>query len=146
MNNTISIIVGIGLLAFSIYKIYEFIKFQRRKSASETWPVIPAQVTDKQVTVHHSSRGGNTFIPKVSYKYTVMGQAYEKSINLAGIYSRDSAQKTLDDFGPTIELRYDPNNPKEHITVHEKVRVGDVLLILFALAIGLFSLIPLILK
>ena len=57
------LILGIGFLAFSIYKIWKFVELMRRRSASSTWPVIAAEVVAKKVAESRSAKGGTSYFP-----------------------------------------------------------------------------------
>lgn len=138
--NLVSILVGVGFLAFGIYKIWKTIELSRRISASKTWPITAGEVISKKVTEHRSPKSGTSYYPDITYKYSIMGQEFEKETRLGGIYSRKSAEDAIFNVGKTIEVRYNPENPKDHVTAQEKVTVFDYLLIAGALAIGLFML------
>jgi hypothetical protein len=142
--NLVSILASVVLLAFGIYKIWKTIELSRRKAASETWPVTMGEVISKKVTEHRNPKSGTSYYPDIKYKYSIMGQEFEKETRLGGIYSRKSAENALSNVGETIEVRYNPENPKDHITAQEKVNVFDILLIIVCLAISLFVLYRLI--
>ncbi len=137
------LILGIGFLAFSIYKIWKFVELMRRRSASSTWPVIAAEVVAKKVAESRSTKGGTSYFPEFTYKYSVMGMEFQKETRISGMYSRKSAEDAVYNMGNSIELRYNPQNPKEHISVLDKINVWDILLIIATLALALFSLVPL---
>jgi hypothetical protein len=137
------LILGIGFLAFSIYKIWKFVELMRRRSASSTWPVIAAEVVAKKVAESRSTKGGTSYFPEFTYKYSVMGMEFQKETRISGMYSRKSAEDAVYNMGNSIELRYNPQNPKEHISVLDKINVWDILLIIATMALALFSLIPL---
>ena len=74
-----------------------------------------------------------------------MGMEFQKETRISGMYSRKSAEDAVYNMGNSIELRYNPQNPKEHISVLDKINVWDILLIIATMALALFSLIPLFL-
>ena len=137
------LILGIGFLAFSIYKIWKFVELMRRRSASSTWPVIAAEVVAKKVAESRSTKGGTSYFPEFTYKYSVMGMEFQKETRISGMYSRKSAEDAVYNMGNSIELRYNPQNPKEHISVLDKINVWDILLIVITLALAIFLLVPL---
>ena len=139
------LILGIGFLAFSIYKIWKFVEVMRRRSASSTWPVIAAEVVAKKVAESRSTKGGTSYFPEFTYKYSVMGMEFQKETRISGMYSRKSAEDAVYNMGNSIELRYNPQNPKEHISVLDKINVWDILLIVVNIALALFLLVPLFL-
>jgi hypothetical protein len=137
------LILGIGFLAFSVYKIWKLVEVMRRRSASSTWPVIAAEVVAKKVAESRSTKGGTSYFPEVTYKYSVMGMEFQKETRISGMYSRKSAEDAVYNMGNSIELRYNPQNPKEHISVLDKINVWDIILIVINLALALFLLVPL---
>lgn len=137
------IIVSIGILAFSIYKIWKLVEVLRRRSASSTWPVIAAEVVAKKVAESRSTKGGTSYFPEFTYKYSVMGMEFQKETRVSGMYSRKSAEDAVYNMGNSIELRYNPQNPKEHISVLDKINVWDIIVIVVTLAVALFILVPL---
>ena len=139
------IIVSIGILAFGIYKIWKLVEVLRRKSASSTWPVIAAEVVAKKVAESRSTKGGTSYFPEYTYKYSVMGMEFQKETRVSGMYSRKSAEDAVYNMGNSIELRYNPQNPKEHISALDKINVWDIILIVVNIALALFLLIPLFL-
>ena len=137
------LILGIGFLAFSIYKIWKFVEVMRRRSASSTWPVIAAEVVAKKVAESRSTKGGTSYFPEFTYKYSVMGMEFQKETRVSGMYSRKSAEDAVYNMGNSIELRYNPQNPKEHISVLDKINVWDIIVIVLTLSVALFILVPL---
>ena len=74
----------------------------KRIKASKEWPPITAQVVQKEVVRHRSSKGHVSYIPEVSYKYSVMGSEFPQRTRLGGTYSSLSAEKALN------EINFDP--------------------------------------
>jgi hypothetical protein len=136
----IQILAGIGFLVFGLYKLWKTIEYFRRRSASMAWPVMAGEVVSKRVVETSSPRSGKSYYPEIMYKYSVMGQEFENKKMLVGIYSRKSAEKAINDFGTAIELHYNPENPSEHITDLDKVKIFDILLIIIVLALAGFTL------
>jgi hypothetical protein len=141
----ISIIVSIGFLGYSIYKTRKLVEVTRRKSASSMWPVIVGEVISKKVTQSRSTRGGTSYFPEITYKYSVMGMPFQKEIRLSGMYSKRSAENAINKIQNTVELRYNPQNPKEHITVLDKINIWDIGLIIVTLVLAVYLMEPLFL-
>jgi hypothetical protein len=139
-------IVAVLLVLFAFYKIWMLVKQTRRNTASLTWPVIAAEVLHKEVHSHRSSKGNTSYMPVVTYKYSVIGTEYNNTINLSGLWSRNSAQKALDEIGETLEVRYNPDNPNENTHGYDKVKFTDYLLILLMLGLAAYILIPQLMK
>ncbi|MHC1781449.1 MAG: DUF3592 domain-containing protein [Anaerolineaceae bacterium] len=141
MSTSIVIIISsVCMLALGIYRLWKVIELSRRISAGKTWPVIMGDVVSKIVTVRHTRKSGTSFYPEVTYHYAIMGQDFEKQIRLAGIYSRNSAEKALAEIGETLEVHYNPDNPKETITPREKVSITDVIIVVVMLGLAIYLL------
>lgn len=142
MSASLILIVScILLLAFAGYKIWQVVQLSRRISASKMWPTIAGMVASKKVREHWTQKSGKSYHPEFTVKYSIMGQEYEKTVSLPGIFSKNSAEKALGEIGATIEVRYNPENPAETVTGQEKVNIADILLIIFCLGIPVFLLV-----
>jgi hypothetical protein len=141
----ISILLSIGFFGFSVYKIWKLVELLRKRSASSTWPVIAGEVVSKKVAESRSTRGGTSYFPELTYKYSVMGMEFQKETRISGMYSRKSAEDAVYNMGNSIELRYNPQNPKEHTSKLDKINVWDIVLIFVNLALAIFLLVPLFL-
>ncbi len=133
---SISILVAIGFLLYGFYKSWKLVQHIRKNSQSQSWQPTNAEVLSKQVAKKMSSRSGVAYHPEISYRYVVMGQVFEKKIQLPKYYSSQKAQEKLDSIGNSVAVRYDPNQPKDHISEFETVNYSDIVLIvtLFAVA------------
>ena len=134
-------VAAVLLLAMGGFLLFKLIKKTRLINASKTWPSVSAQVLKKEVVRHVSSKGQVSFYPEVDYKYSILGTEVNKHSRLSGMWSRNSAQKTLDEMGETIEVHYNPENPTEHTHGYDKVKFTDYLVIIAALGLGLLVLI-----
>ena len=134
-------VAAVLLLAMGGYLLFKLIKKTRLITASKTWPAITAQVVKKEVVRHVSSKGQVSFYPEVDYKYSIMGTEVNKHTRLSGMWSRNSAQKSLDEMGESIEVHYNPENPTEHTHGYDKVKITDYLVIITALGLGLLVLV-----
>jgi len=134
-------IAAVLLLAMGGYLLFKLIKKTRLITASKSWPAITAQVVKKEVVRHVSSKGQVSFYPEVDYKYSIMGTDVNHHTRLSGMWSRNSAQKFLDEMGETMEVHYNPENPSEHVHAYDKVKTTDYLVIVTALGLGLWVLI-----
>ncbi len=139
------IILSIGILAFSVYKGWKLVELYRRQSASSIWPVIAGEVVSKRITKTMTTKGMMAYFPEISYKYSVMGTVFEKKTRLKGTNSEKGAENAMINVQNTIELRYNPQNPKEHINVLEKINGWDIVQIIVFLALAGYLLVPLFL-
>ncbi|PKO05406.1 MAG: hypothetical protein CVU41_12290 [Chloroflexi bacterium HGW-Chloroflexi-3] len=141
-SQIVSILVAIGLILFAVFKSVKLIQQILKKSKSESWQVSSAEVLSKQVTKRISTRSGASYYPEIAYRYAVMGQRFEKTIRLAKYFSQQKAQEKVDDIGKTIEVRYNPNQPKEHVSEYDIVNYPDILLIVIMLVLAGIMLYP----
>lgn len=141
-SQIVTILVAIGLILYGLFKTGKLIQQMLKKSKSQSWQVSTAEVVSKQVTKRISTRSGASYYPEIDYRYTVMGQPYEKTIRLAKNYSRQKAQEKVDNIGATIGVRYNPNQPKEHVSEYDIVNYSDILLIVIMLVLAGIMLYP----
>jgi hypothetical protein len=134
-------IIIAGLFAYAGYRIWKLIDLSRRTSAGKSWPAITGEVVSKTIDESSDEESGTSYYPTVRYKYTVMGQGYEKEITLHGIFNRSSSEKVLAKIGDTVEVRYNPEKPEENITGQEKIAAGDILTITGVLVVAILMLI-----
>lgn len=71
-----------------------------------------------------------------------MGQQYEKRTRTSRNFSYDKAEELVNQIGATIEVRYNPNNPKENVSDYERINYLEILLIVTLLVVGVMILIP----
>jgi hypothetical protein len=141
-SSIVTIIVAIGLILFGLYKTVRLILQILKKSKSQNWQVARAQVVSKKVVKKLSSRSGSSYFPEIEYQYNVMGQSYENKVRLPKNYSRGKAEEKLEGVGMTMEVRYDPNQPKVHISEYEIVNYAEIILIVITVILAGFMLYP----
>ena len=147
MGSTIfTIIIAIGLLLFGLYKAVRLVQHILKKSKSENWQPASAKVVSKQVVKKLSSRSGASYFPEIEYQYNVMGQSYDNKIRLPKNYTRGKAEEKLEGVGMTLEVRYNPNQPKEHTSEYEFVNFADIILIVLTIILAGFMLYPFLLQ
>lgn len=94
-----------------------FIKGWVRQAGTANWPTVKGEVTSSSVSSHRGSKGGRTYKPEVSYRYSVAGVAYTSdSITLCMSFSESGggyARRTVAAFpaGKTVAVYYDPTSP-----------------------------------
>ena len=135
-SSIVTILVAIGLILFGLFKTGKLVQQILKKNKSQSWQMSTAEVTSKQVVKKLSTRSGASYYPEIDYRYSVMGQPYEKTIRLAKNYSRQKAQEKVESIGNTIAIRFDPNQPKEHVSEYDIVNYADILLIVIMLVLA----------
>lgn len=138
----ITILIAIGLILYAIFKSGKLLQQMLMKSKSQFWQVTSAELITKQVTKRISTRSGASYYPEIAYRYAVMGQQFEKTIRLAKYFSRQKAQEKVDNIGTSIEVRYNPNQPKEHVSEYDIVNYPDIMLIVIMLVLAGIMLYP----
>lgn len=138
----LTLVLGAGLILFSLYRLWKLIQQIQKKSRSENWQPTNAEVLSKNVAKRISSRTGVSYFPEIEYRYVVMGQPYENKQRLLRSNSEQKALETLENMGKTIVVRYDPNQPKEHMSEYEEVNYRDLLVIVVSLVVAGIILYP----
>jgi hypothetical protein len=135
-------LVPIILILFALYKLWKLIQQILKKSKSQSWQMSSAEVVSKRVTRRISTRSGVSYYPELAYRYNVMGQSFEKTIRLPKNFTEQKADEKLDKIGNTIEVRFDPNQPKDHISEFDIVNYWDILLIVIFFVLAGFIIVP----
>ena len=74
------IVVAVFLIAVGIFFVLKVIGINRKKIASERWPVTTGHVLSKDVSsTKNSSSSGFTYRADVTYNYDAPGGPYERS-------------------------------------------------------------------
>jgi len=135
-------LVSISFILYALFKAWKLVLQILKNSRSQSWQPSVAEVLSKEVVKKASTRSGVSYYPEIAYRYKVMGQSYEKKIQLPKNYSSQKAQELLDSIGTSIAIRYDPNQPKDHLSEYETVNYSDILLIVIIIAAAVLLLIP----
>ena len=117
---------GAILLVLSLYNAWKVIRLYRMKTASTAWTLTPGEVLSKYVSTNRDSDGSKSYRAIISYTYTVMGDEFERKISRGSLWGKRGAEKILAGIGDTIEVRYNPGKPDEHITSLHKIGVSEV--------------------
>ncbi len=138
----IMILIAVGFVLLGLFRLWKLVQQIQKKSKSQNWQPTTAEVLSKQVAKKLSTRSGVSYHPEITYRFVVMGQGFEKKIQLPKYYSSQKAQEKLDIVGTTIAVRYDPNQPKDHISEFETVNYSDILLIVTTFVVAALILFP----
>ena len=135
-------LVSVSFILYALYKTGKLIQQIIKNSRSQSWQPTTAEVLSKEVAKKASTRSGVSYYPEIAYRYKVMGQSYEKKIQLPKNYSSQKVQEKLDSIGSTIAVRYDPNQPKDHVSEYDTVNYSDILLIVIIIVAAALLLLP----
>jgi hypothetical protein len=129
----IAVSVFFGLKVFGIY---------RRKTASASWSATTGNVLSRNISsIKNSSSGGYSYRADVTYRYDAPGGPFEKKLFLGSKGFRPQAEKLLETIGETIQVRYNPERPVEHITDLEKIMPVHVFAMIGSLILAVVLLV-----
>ncbi len=118
-NNYLIYLAVIGIV-YIVYWVTKTVVFNRRRAASGSWPVTTGKVLNKNLRRRGQSY---SYFAEITYVYSVGGNEVEKTISLeGGTYS--AAENVLNGVGVTLDVLYNPQNPKDHITKLEMYQSG----------------------
>ena len=140
MTQLVLYLTALIMVGFSVYTLFKAVMKARRIKASQEWPPVMAHVTGKEVIRQRSNKGHESYFPEVRYAYSVMGSEFNGQLRLPGIWSSGSAQKALDEFPPTMEVRYNPEKPEVNTHPYEHNNPADFVLAAVTFLLGLTAL------
>lgn len=138
----VTLLIAIGIILFALFKAWKLVQQILKKSKSQSWQVTNAEVISKQVVKKLSTRSGASFYPEIGYRYLVMGNRFEHTIRLQKNYSPRKAEEKLELIPTNIEVRYDPNQPKEHVSEFDVVNYLEIIPIVIFLVLAGIMLYP----
>jgi hypothetical protein len=141
-NSELIFVFAIILLFFGLHNLYLLYKHIRRLRASRNWPETRGKVSESQVLykITENRRQHTIYYSVMEYSYQVLGTEYNGKVqidNSSG--SAETAYKAAKAFptGGSFSLRYNPENPQEHITQQLKLKASHLFDVAFPLAVGL---------
>jgi hypothetical protein len=143
MNTQILMIVlAVLMIAVSIYYGLQVISIYRRRAASGSWSTAAGNVLSREVSSHKNSKTHSySYRAEVTYSYAAPGGPFEKKLFLGSKGIRAQAEKLLDAIGDTIQVRYNPEKPAEHISDHEKILPAQVAAIIGGLFLAVILIV-----
>jgi len=144
MDNVFGYLIAAAIFVWAAYYIWKIIRLYRRRAASKLWPLAIAKVIKKDIFVQYGSRGGKSYVPKVTYVYSVLGTQVTKTVSVGDGWTQKAAASVLEEIGETIKARYNPQKPKEHFTELERFTARDFLSLVVALLFFIISMIVLL--
>lgn len=115
------IALAVLLIAVSVYFGMKVLGINRRRTASASWPAATGNVLSKNISSIKNSSSGYSYRADVTYRYDTPVGPFEKKLFLGSKGLRPQAEKLLETIGDTIQVRYNPEKPVEHITDLEKI-------------------------
>ncbi len=130
-------VIGGLILNWGVYRT------RKRIKDSQSWPETTATVTSAEIQTQHH-RSGDNYAPDIAYSYSVHGVDFTGKFILDDQPTTEDAEKLVTQFqvGSAIPVRYNPENPQEHVTEQDEIttRLYVVALVIIALGILCFLL------
>lgn len=121
------------MVGFGLYNASKTIRLYQKRTASAAWVVTAGEVLSKYVSTRTNAKGQKSYQAVISYMYTVLGDEFERKITRGSPWGRPGVEKLLAKIGDTIEVRYNPEKPEEHITALDTVGAADIFFIVLPL-------------
>ena len=130
-----AIVIGGLLLLWGVYRT------RKRVKASQSWPETTGTVTSAEIKTQHY-RSGDNYLPDVKYSYSVLGSDFTGKFILDNQKTNDDALELMAPFqvGSALPVRYNHDNPQEHVTEQDLITTRLYLVVLVMLALGALSL------
>lgn len=138
MNTELFLIVlAVLMIGVSIYYGLKVASVYRRKSASAGWAFATGQVLSRDIiSIRNSKTSGYTYRAEITYNYAAPGESFEKKLSLGSKGVRAQAETLLNAVGDTIQVRYNPEKPAEHISDYEKIMPVQIITIIGSLVLA----------
>lgn len=132
----INLLVGAASLAYGIYLCWSAYDTHKKIVASKDWPVTSGKVTAAEIKVSHGGKGGSSYHPEITYRYSVNGTEFTRGIRKNKAIFRFIAEDFLKllPIGTSIRVSYDPENPMDCVSNYDEE--GIPWLGLIAIAFG----------
>jgi len=136
------ILLAVLLIAVGVFFGLKVIRINQKKTASANWPGTTGHVLSKDVSSSkNSSSSGYTYRADVTYNYDAPGGPFQKKLFLGSKGVRTQAEKLLETIGDTIQVRYNPEKPVEHISDFEKIMPAHIVTAIGALILAVVLLV-----
>jgi hypothetical protein len=117
-------IFSVLLMAFGLYRLYQYYTFFRHVHSANAWPETAGTVVDGHTGYTSGMRGGKYYYAMIDYHYLVQGRRYTGKIKKNTLWGQGQAQRLVDKYPPdsAIQVHYNPLRPAEHVSVLDKSR------------------------
>ena len=129
------VVIGGLLLLLGVYRT------QKKVKVSQTWPETLGKVTSAEINKERY-RSGDSYIPKITYAYSVLGANFTGIFILDNQKSNEDAKQATAPFkvGAPIPIRYNPEKPQEHVSEQDKITKKYLVVIAGMFIFGVVSL------
>ncbi len=132
---------GLFFVCIGAYLLIRKLEARRLIVESESWPTIPAKITQSVATRHDATSSRWNYL--TSYEYEIDGKSYKNHIaTFYTIIHEKEAKEMEADFpeGENVCVYYDPQEPKQSVLKLGRGHTsknGEVISSLLCIAIGL---------
>jgi hypothetical protein len=110
------------LMAFGLYRLYQYYKFYRHVYSDSAWPETAGTVVDGNTGYTPGMRGGKYYYAMIDYHYLVQGHKYMGKFKKNMAWGLGEAKRFVEKYpsDSNIQVHYNPVRSEEHVTVLDK--------------------------
>ena len=118
-------IFSVLLMAFGLYRLYQYYNFYLHVHSSSAWPETAGTVVDGHTGYTPGARGGKNYYALIDYHYLVQGHKYMGKLKKNTVWGQGEAKRLVEKYPPesAIQVHYNPVQPEEHVSVLDKSRI-----------------------
>jgi hypothetical protein len=135
------LILGNVFVIGSLILIWGVYRTRKRIKDSQSWPETTGAVTSAEIQTQHH-RSGDDHSLDIAYSYSVQGADFTGKFILDDQPTTEDAETLMAQFqvGSTLTVRYNPENPQEHVTKQDEITTRLYVVALVILALGALCL------
>lgn len=135
------IIFGLAFVIGGLILLWGVYRTRNKVKTSLNWPETTGKVTSAEIKTQHF-RSGDNYFPDVRYSYSVLGADFTGKFILDNQKTTEDAKKLIEAFrvGSAIPVRYNPENPQEHVTEGDAISTRLYLVAVGMLVFGALSI------
>lgn len=139
----VGLIFSVLLVAFGLYRVYQYSKFHHHVFSTHAWPETVGMVVDGYTGYTPGARGGKNFYAVLDYHYLAYGHKYMGTLKKNMLWGQGTAKRFVEKYPAesAIQIHYNPVRPEEHASVLDKTRshlVVSLVVFLFGF-LGIFA-------
>jgi hypothetical protein len=144
LDNTLKLIFLLFGTVFFIggfVLLWGVLRTRKKINLSRSWPETTGKVISAVVNKEHF-RSGDSFIPEINYRYSVLDQNFNGKFILDNHKSNEEALKIIAPYkvGSDVPIHYNPQKPQEHVSEQDQLSNKYLLVIAGMLIFGMLSL------
>jgi hypothetical protein len=116
------LIFSVSLMAFGLYRLYQYYNFYRHVNSHSAWPETTGTVVDGHTGYTPGARGGKNYYAVIDYHYLVQGHKYMGKLKRNTVWGQGEAKRLVEKYPleSVIQVHYNPAQPEEHVSVLDK--------------------------